>query len=137
MAPRVGTENVLQTIKTRSYDAVIVGGGLSGLVLAARLSEDPSKRILVLEAGSSHIGDPKVEIPGLMGTLWEDPEYDWGFYCEPQVKYLATRSPPIPTLCVMLMLASEIFEWPSDPTASWKVAWWLISRQLHSDALPN
>ena len=87
MAPIVGTRNVVKEMSARSYDAIIVGGGLSGLVLASRLSEDPSRNILVLEAGSNHMGDPRIDIPGLMTTLWEDPEYDWGFYSEPQVNY--------------------------------------------------
>ncbi|KAG6816745.1 hypothetical protein H0H87_003334 [Tephrocybe sp. NHM501043] len=35
------------------YDYVVVGGGASGLALAARLSEDSSKSVAILEAGGS------------------------------------------------------------------------------------
>lgn len=42
-----------------AFDYVIVGGGTAGLTLAARLSEDPSTSVAVIEAGTYYsISDP-------------------------------------------------------------------------------
>jgi NAD kinase len=38
-------------VNGKTYDYVIAGGGLGGMVLASRLTEDSSKTVLVIEAG--------------------------------------------------------------------------------------
>ena len=65
-------------------DYVIVGGGTSGLVLASRLSENPSVSVIVLEAGENHLDDPRVNIPAFWTSLIGT-ELDWQFKSRSQV----------------------------------------------------
>ncbi|KAH8100200.1 alcohol oxidase [Cristinia sonorae] len=85
--PALSTGDELAAAK---LDCLVVGGGTAGLVVAARLTEDPSVTVGVLEAGGYHKDEPKVRIPGLMGAALTDPNLDWGFLTEPQ-KYLGGR----------------------------------------------
>jgi choline dehydrogenase len=71
------------------YDYVIVGAGSAGCVLAARLSEDPSTRVLLLEAGPPDDAD-EIHIPAALNLLFQS-TYDWNFQTVPQ-EHAAGRS---------------------------------------------
>ena len=65
----------------QEFDVIVVGGGTSGAVVAARLSQDPARRVLLLEAGQTF---PSVEAfpPQLLGTdenAWVGPDHNWWY----------------------------------------------------------
>ncbi|KAK2599590.1 hypothetical protein N8I77_011331 [Diaporthe amygdali] len=75
-----------------AFDYVIVGGGTAGLTLAARLSEDPSTSVAVIEAGTYYsITDPLLASTPAGDTLFAgssptdtNPLVDWDFVTTPQ-----------------------------------------------------
>ena len=63
------------------YDSIIVGAGSAGCVLANRLSADPGRRVLLLEAGRA--APLNSDIPANWVTLFNTGA-DWGYHTEPQ-----------------------------------------------------
>lgn len=61
-----------------SYDYIIIGGGTSGLLLAALLSADANTTVAVLEAGHDGRADPRTITPESEGAL-VGTAYDWNF----------------------------------------------------------
>jgi choline dehydrogenase-like flavoprotein len=71
---------------SQSYDFVIVGGGTAGLVVAARLTENPNVTVGVIEAGENLMDDKNVSTPSLYPTLIGREKYDWCMTSIPQVR---------------------------------------------------
>ena len=64
------------------FDYVIVGAGSAGCVLANRLSEDPSTKVLLLEAGGRD-RSPNIKIPAAFSKQFHS-GLDWDFATEPE-----------------------------------------------------
>ena len=72
-------------MKGRHYDIAIVGGGSAACALAHRLSADPGRRVLVLEAGRTDAWwDVLIHMPAALPFPLGSRFYDWGYRSEPE-----------------------------------------------------
>ncbi len=76
--------------QSQSHDYIVIGAGSAGCVLANRLSADPDRSVLLLEAGGKD-RNPLFRLPMLMGKLFQSGIYNWHYHTEPE-PYLNGRS---------------------------------------------
>ena len=74
----------------QGFDYVVVGGGTAGCVLAARLSEDPQRRVCLLEAGGSG-KSLYVNMPGAIVMAQRSDALNWRFQTVPQAQLNGRR----------------------------------------------
>jgi len=70
----------------QGFDYVIVGGGSAGCVMASRLSEDPSCRVCLIEAGGRDT-HPFIHMPVGFAKMTTGP-LTWGLTTVPQRRFV-------------------------------------------------
>lgn len=77
----VGSGSSRASADQRPFDVVIVGGGSAGAVLAARLSANAQRRVMLIEAGPNFAPDvypPALANAAVVGT----PDFDWHYHTD-------------------------------------------------------
>ncbi|KAK3674199.1 hypothetical protein LTR78_006046 [Recurvomyces mirabilis] len=81
---RRGLTNDASAVAGESSDYAICGGGLTGLTVASKLTEDPNISVLVIEAGEDRHEDPRVNDVRTYGQAFQT-ELDWNITSAPVV----------------------------------------------------
>ena len=72
-------------ISAMTFDYIIVGAGSAGCVLANRLTEDPSIKVLLIEAGGSDSWwNWKIHMPAALAYPLSNDAVNWAYKSEPE-----------------------------------------------------
>ncbi|KAF5381665.1 hypothetical protein D9615_005467 [Tricholomella constricta] len=75
----------VESLPRVQYDFIIVGGGTAGNVIANRLTENPTWRVLVIESGPSNEGVLEAIVPFFFSAFFAKSQYNWNFTTTPQL----------------------------------------------------
>ncbi|KAJ7019863.1 alcohol oxidase [Mycena alexandri] len=75
----------MSTMEERTFNYVLIGGGTAGLAVAARLTEDPTITVCVLEAGEDVTKQLDFTVPGFGFKNLGPSKVNWGLSTVPQV----------------------------------------------------
>jgi choline dehydrogenase len=80
--PKVAAAGLRDDQPMETFDHIVIGAGSAGCAVAARLSEDPTRKVLLVEAGGSDRCLEARAPAGFPGLFHKD--RDWDYYTEPE-----------------------------------------------------
>lgn len=115
-----------------SADYVLVGAGAAGCALAARLTEDPACRVLLIEAGGRD-WNPLLGVPLMTGLILRSAYANWSYKTEPepqlngrQLQWARGRvlggSTSIHGMVYMRGLPMDFDQWAAEGLQGWSYA---------------